>query len=69
MVRREDDRKADEQVGIVRFEQAVTTTIGAGAGDRVTAVRWMMEGEGANGDSEYFEFCNGLPYGYTKKTA
>ena len=69
MVRREDERKADEQVGIVRFEQSVAKTIAAGAGDRATAIKWLMDAEGGNDDVEFFEYLQGVPYGYIAKTA
>ena len=69
MGRREDERKADEQVGIKRFEQSVTDTIATGASDRATAIRWMMDGADANGDVEYFEYLNCIPFGYVAKSA
>lgn len=68
MEAREASRKEDERASIVVFEHNVATTVANGAGDRATAIRWMMEAEGhCNGDTEYFEYLMGVPYGYTKK--
>ena len=53
-----------EAEAVAKFEQHVTNTICMGAGDRTTALRWIMEASDANGDWEYFCFCNGLPYRY-----
>jgi hypothetical protein len=41
--------------------------IGAGAGDRATAIRWMHEANDTNYDPEYLCYCLGLPYGYFRK--
>jgi hypothetical protein len=40
-----------------------------GAQDRATAIRWIMDAEGANGDTEYADYLLGLPYGYISKIA
>jgi hypothetical protein len=52
-----------------KFEQHVIATIDMGAGDRETALRWIMQGSDANGDWDYFCDLNGLPYGYFHKVA
>jgi hypothetical protein len=65
--REETARKAAEAEAVKKFEQHVTNTICMGAGDRTTALRWIMEASDANGDWEYFCFCNGLPYRYFAK--
>ena len=46
------------------FEERVLDVIASGAGDRETALRWIMDGSEAGGDWEYFCFLNGLSYGY-----
>jgi hypothetical protein len=38
-----------------------------GAGDRATALRWIMEASSANGDWEYLCWDLGLPYHYFTK--
>jgi hypothetical protein len=61
-------QEAYEMEAIARFEKAVDTTVATGAATRKDAVRWMMDGSNVNGDTEYFEYQMGLPYGYIKKT-
>jgi hypothetical protein len=63
----EKQRRADEAVAIDEFETHVAETIRMGAGDRETALRWIMEASEAQGDWEYFCFLEGLPYGYFNK--
>ena len=67
-IARED---AIEKEAIARFETTVATSIAAGAGDRATAIRWLKEAEGDQyvADEDYFEWLQGIPYGYIKKTA
>jgi hypothetical protein len=59
----ERDREA-ERVAIERFEALVRVNISAGAEDRETALRWIMDVSSANGDWEYLCFKHGLPYQY-----
>jgi hypothetical protein len=68
MARREEERLEDEKVGIVRFEQSVARTITSGAGDRATAIKWLRDAEGGNDDIEFFEYLQGIPYGYIAKS-
>ena len=65
----EIERKALEQKASFEFEARVQTLMGAGAKDRATALRWIHEAEGSNGDDEYLCFLVGVPYGYFKITA
>ena len=65
--REETARQAAEAEAVEKFEKHVINTICMGAGDRVTALRWIMEASDANGDWEYFCYCNGLPYRYFAK--
>lgn len=53
-----------EAEAVAKFEQHVTNTICMGAGDRETALRWIMEASSANGDWEYLCYDLGLPYHY-----
>jgi len=62
-------RQADEQDAAQKFEQHVTNTICMGAGDRETALRWIMDASNANGDWEYLCYDLGLPYRYFVKEA
>lgn len=62
--REEIARKAAEAEAVKKFEQHVTNTICMGAGDRATALRWIMEASSANGDWEYLCYDLGLPYRY-----
>jgi len=57
-----------EARAVVAFEDRVANLMHTSTNrDRVIA--WLMDAEGANGDSEYFCFTQGLPYGYFKKVA
>lgn len=55
-----------EREAVIKFEIAVLDVIDAGAGDRETAIRWMMDDEPS---TEHFEWENGLPFGYLKQQA
>lgn len=69
MTRREEMRREDEVAAIERFEQGIASTITSGAADRSTAIQWLIQAEGnINGDIEYFEYLQGIPYGYINKT-
>ncbi len=61
--------EAAQAIAIDEFEAAVQHAIEFGAGDRETALRWLIDDGEAAGDREYFCFLNGLPYGYFKKEA
>ena len=55
---------------IANFEDLVSKTIESGAGDRETALRWIMQGSShANGDWEFLCYEYGLPYHYFRKAA
>lgn len=54
---------------IARFEKSVTMTVALGALERTTAVQWLIQAEGnINGDLSYFEYLQGIPYGYINMT-
>lgn len=63
----EKARKEDQSRAVVRFSKRVEQVITAGAKDRETALRWIMEADQAGGDWDYLCFINGLPYGYFGK--
>lgn len=56
-----------EELAIAELEASIAKLIASGAGDRATAIRWLHEANGTNGDTEYLEFCLGIPYGYFRK--
>lgn len=64
----EIQRQADEAQAIARFEDRVLNLMHTGT-NRERVIAWLMDAEGANGDSEYFCFTQGLPYGYFRKAA
>lgn len=64
--RAEKQRRADEAEAVVRFSKRIEKTIKSGAGDRETALRWIMEADDCRGDWEYLCYQNGLPYGFFK---
>lgn len=64
--RAEKVRLEEEAEAVACFEKRVQETISLGAADRVTALRWIHEADGTNGDNEYLCYRNGLPYGYFK---
>jgi hypothetical protein len=61
------EEAAREKEMIAQFERDVAATIAIGAGDRETALRWIMEGSDCRGDWEFLCYERGLPYGYFKK--
>lgn len=64
-------QEAEKNACIEIFEYTVAETIKSGAKDRETAIRWLREAEQdrqLEGDDGYFEYCNGLPYGYLLMT-
>jgi len=65
-----NEREAETQrEGIIAFEHGVDAVIAAGAKDRATALRWIMQASDCNGDWEFFCYQNDLPYGYFKEAA
>jgi hypothetical protein len=61
--REEIARKAAEVEAVAKFEDRVASLMHTGT-DRERVIAWLMDAEGANGDSEYFCFTQGLPYRY-----
>jgi hypothetical protein len=59
--------KEREDRAVKRFEERVAKTMEVGARDREMAIRWIMEADKADGDFEYLEYLNGLPYKYFSK--
>ena len=65
----EIERKKSEENATVVFEQRIYTLIHAGAKDRATAMRWIHEAEGTQGDDDYLAWSLGLSYQYFRKAA
>jgi len=69
-IRQEELQRAfDEGKASARFEARVDDLMANGAKDAETAIRWIMDAEGADGDQAYAEYLLGLPYGYITKFA
>lgn len=62
-------RRADQAAAVLRFSKRIDEVIKSGAKDRETAMRWIHEADGSNGDDEYLCYLNGLPYGFFKAAA
>ena len=62
-------RRADQAAAVLRFCKRIDEVIKSGAKDRETALRWIHEADGSNGDDEYLCYLNGLPYGFFKTAA
>lgn len=69
IARAEQARRQDESRAIVEFENRVQSVIDSGAKNYETALRWIHEADGSNGDDEYLCYLNGLPYHYFRKAA
>lgn len=57
------DRALQEEAA-VKFEARIQTVIESGAKDRETAMRWIHEAEGTDGDGERLCYNLGLKFGY-----
>ena len=64
-----DEHYARQADDVARFEQRIDAVIASGAGDRATAIRWMIDALGpyAMGVDE-LEYDNGLPMGYVNRS-
>lgn len=59
-----------QRLAIVDFEKTVTDTIANGAGNRTTALKWLMDAEEDDFLTDnYFCYTYGLPYNYFDKAA
>lgn len=61
--------KNDQRLAVERFEDLIRQLLNSGAADRATAIRWLHDAEGTNGDDGYLEYTMGIPYGYIKEVA
>lgn len=67
--RRIEEDAAQEKACIAQFEQLVSKSIAAGAANRETALRWIMDASTCNGDWEFLCYEHGLPYSYFRQAA
>lgn len=56
-----------EAEAVLLFTKRIGEVIKAGAKDRETALRWIHQASGTNGDDEYLAYLNCLPYGFFKE--
>lgn len=62
---REMKREESREVEAIReFEELIVTTMGYGAPDRETAIRWIMDGYDDPYDAGYVCYRLGIPYSY-----
>jgi hypothetical protein len=50
-----------------KFEALIMTTVAAGAADRQTALRWIMDASDCDGDWERLCYHHNLPFSYFKE--
>ena len=60
-------RKQAEASASAQVEARIALLMKSGAPNRATAIRWIGETEGSNGDMEYLCFLLGVDYGYFKE--
>ncbi len=60
----EEERVMQEEA-VVKFENRVENLMHDGT-TRKRVIEWLMDADESLGDVEYFEYLNGLPYGYLK---
>lgn len=66
------EQEAAQAAAAVIFEARIATLIEMGAGDRATAIRWdkqSYEDDYILEDESYYEYKNGLQYGYFRRQA
>ena len=59
-----DEEAREQQASIARFEALVAKNIEVGAGDRETALRWIMDASDCDGDWERLCYKRNLPFNY-----
>lgn len=60
----QEEQRSEEAEAIKKFEATIELFMNNGAKCRETAIRWMHDSNGSNGDNEYLCFLMGVPYGY-----
>jgi len=70
LVREQENQQLRQEEAVNEFEALIVRTIESGAVDRVNALEWLRSAEEDAYqmlDDGYFEYTNGLPYGYLKE--
>lgn len=64
---RQSEELAAECLALVNFEARIDEYVALGAGNRETAIRWILQAEGLNNeyDAGYICYCLGLSYDKT----
>lgn len=66
--RHREEEAQQEQEAVKDFEAKIAELIECGAGDRITAIKWLYEGENDRYmDQGYFEYILRIPYNYLDK--
>jgi len=65
--REREIEKRYEEEAYKKFENNITKTIELGAGDRETAIKWILEGEGLDKEQDAGYICYSLGLGYDKE--
>lgn len=60
------EEAAREVRAIAAFEDRVTNLMHGGT-NRARVIAWLMDAEDVGGDVEFFEYKQGIPYGYLNK--
>jgi len=61
-----EEERENQAIAVARFENRVREFILAGAGNRETAIQWIMNESGVGDDLDYLEFRFSLPFGYLR---
>jgi hypothetical protein len=59
----------NQRENVARTEERIAEFIRLGAASRASAIRWLGDAEGADGDLEYLCYLLDIPYGYFKEAA
>jgi hypothetical protein len=66
LIREMDERtfqeREEQQLAIANFEKSIQNIMMAGARDRKTAIRWIVDGLDVDGDASFACYKLGLPY-------
>jgi hypothetical protein len=61
------EEKRQEALKEEKMKEQIRMLIERGAEDVATAVRWLHQAEGTEGDDRYLDYCLGVSYGFTEK--
>lgn len=69
MVERQiEEKREEEKRASIEFEELISNLVQSGAGDKKTAIRWLMDSDNFY-DEGHVEYEFGLPYGYLREVA